>query len=83
MKDTLTTTDLFNIFHDDYKDVVKPHWFREFERVSGIPKEQLDDCYWQNKEIPNDEAANGKLIAYLREEVDENFGSTTNHVVRA
>lgn len=67
--DNLTTTDLFNIFHDEYKELIEPHWEKEFIRISGITKEQADACYWQNEEIPNDEVANRKLIAYL-EDID-------------
>ena len=74
-----TTTELFNIFHDEYKDVIaslgpdcipdSPHWCREFRFISGISKEDTDNCYWHNIEIPNNEEANAKLVAYL-EKID-------------
>ena len=72
--DNLTTTDLFNIFHDEYKDVIEPHWETEFIRISGVSKQQCDNCYWNNEEIPNDEVANRKLIEYL-EEIDRQNGA--------
>lgn len=72
--DDLTTTDLFNIFHDEYKELIEPHWEKEFIRISGITQEQADACYWQNVEIPNDEVANKKLIEYL-EEIDRQNGA--------
>ena len=60
--DGKTTTKLFNIFHDDYKDEIEPHWSKKFEEISGVTKEQTDACYFYNKEIPNDEEANKKLV---------------------
>jgi len=65
--DGKTTTELFNIFHDDYKDDIEPHWSKKFEEISGVTKEQTDACYFYNKEIPNDEEANKKLVAFLDE----------------
>jgi hypothetical protein len=61
------TTNLFNKFHDEYKDIIEPHWMTEFIRISGITKEQAEACYWKNEEIPNNEQANEKLIKYIRE----------------
>lgn len=65
--DGKTTTELFNIFHDDYKEDIEPHWCSKFIELSGISKEQADACYWHNVEIPNDEEINKKLTAYLDE----------------
>lgn len=62
-----TTTELFNIFHDNYKDVIEPHWMEKFREISGITKDQTDACYFHNAEIPNNEEVNNKLIAYLNE----------------
>lgn len=69
-----TTTELFNIFHDEYKDRIEPHWAAKFRELSGVTKEQTDACYWCNTEIPNNEEANTRLIAYL-EQVDEGIAS--------
>lgn len=60
-----TTTELFNIFHDEYKEILQPHWMTVFCKVSGIPKEYAEDCYWHNKELPNNDAINARLIEYL------------------
>lgn len=70
-----TTTELFNIFHDGYKDIIaslgpdnipdQPHWCKEFRVISGISKEDTDACYWENVMIPNNEEANVKLCAFL------------------
>lgn len=77
-----TTTELFNIFHDDYKEEIREyavstlhldendpdtHWAAQFRRISGVSKTQTDDCYWRNTEITNNEEANKKLAAYLDE----------------
>lgn len=63
--DRYTTTELFNIFHDDYKDCIEPHWAEKFRELSGVTKEQTDACYFHNTEIPNDEKANKKLVDFL------------------
>ena len=60
-----TTTELFNIFHDNYKESITPHWVEKFMELSGVSKEQTDACYWHNVEIPNNEEANVKLIEFL------------------
>jgi hypothetical protein len=65
--DRYTTTELFNIFHDDYKDDIEPHWAEKFRELSGVSKEQTDACYWHNTEIPNNEEANKRLVAFLDE----------------
>lgn len=65
--DGKTTTELFNIFHDDYKEDMEPQWCEKFREISGVSKEQTDACYWNNTEIPNNEEVNKKLIAYLDE----------------
>ena len=62
----MNTTDLFNYFHDELKDVIEDmHWSKKFRKISGVSKEETDACYYRNKEIKNDEVANQKLIAYI------------------
>lgn len=65
--DRYTTTELFNIFHDDYKDNIELHWAEKFRELSGVTKEQTDACYFHNTEIPNNEEANKRLVAFLDE----------------
>lgn len=65
--DRYTTTELFNIFHDDYKDCIRPHWAEKFRELSGVTKEQTDACYFHNAEIPDDKEANKKLANFLDE----------------
>ena len=65
--DKYTTTELFNIFHDDYKDDIEPHWAEKFRELSGVTKEQTDACYFHNTEIPNNAEANKRLVAFLDE----------------
>lgn len=61
----MTTTDIFNFFHDNLKDTIEPHWLDVFCRISGIEKTIANDCYWNNKEIENDDTANQKLMKYI------------------
>ena len=63
----MNTTELFNYFHDELKEVIEDmHWAEKFREISGVSKEETDACYWHNKEIDNDEVANKKLIDYIR-----------------
>ena len=63
----MNTTELFNYFHDELKEVIEDmHWAEKFREISGVSKEETDACYWYNKEIDNDEVANKKLIDYIR-----------------
>ena len=63
----MNTTDLFNYFHDELKEVIDDmHWAVKFREISGISKEETEACYWHNKEIQNNDAANQKLINYIR-----------------
>lgn len=62
-----TTTDLFNIFHDEYKERVTPHLTEQFRGLSGLTKEQTDACYWHNAELPNDKDANKRIISFLQQ----------------
>lgn len=36
-----------------------------FCRISGIEKTIANDCYWNNKEIKNDDTTNQKLMQYI------------------
>lgn len=61
-----TTTDLFNYFHDELKDIIEDtHWKAKFCEISGIDMQVADDCYWNNTEIPDDINANKKLEEYI------------------
>ena len=63
-----TTTELFNIFHDEYNELIPEedgHWDAVFRKISGVSKKATDACYMRNVEIPNDPKANEKLVDYL------------------
>ena len=62
----MQTTDLFNFFHDELKEVIRGmHWMDKFCEISGISKENAEECYWKNKEIENNNDANNKLVSYI------------------
>ena len=62
----MNTTELFNYFHDELKEVIQDkHWAEKFREISGISKEETDACYWYNKKIKNNEEVNKKLIEYI------------------
>ena len=62
----MNTTELFNYFHDELKEVVQDkHWAEKFREITGISKEETDACYWHNKEIKKNDDANQKLIDYI------------------
>ena len=72
--DDYTTTELFNIFHDEYKDIIPGDWSQVFRDITGISKKVTDACYKKDISIPNDPKANEKLIDYLEElemDIDE------------
>ncbi len=62
----MKTTDLFNFFHDELKEVIEDtDWMNKFCEISGVFKEDAKECYWRNKEIKNDNEINNKLTDYI------------------
>lgn len=62
----IKTTDLFNFFHDELKEVIEDtDWMDKFCEISGVSKEDAKECYWRNKEIKNDIETNNKLTDYI------------------
>lgn len=61
-----TTTELFNYFHDELKEVIEDvHWMNKFCEISGVDISTAKDCYWHNTEILDDINANRKLEEYI------------------
>ena len=63
----LTTTELFNVFHDDYEaiDPENCDWMARFCELAGVQKDVAYESYWNGTELPNDPAVNGELLTYL------------------
>ena len=42
----MKTTDLFNFFHDELKEVIEDtDWMNKFCEISGVFKEDAKECY--------------------------------------